>query len=155
MGKCVHTDFISGDHLILRAQGDSTSSNVHILALIGHPFQIPADRTHPILIGAGVSIPPMIFLAEHIQTMQDAYQALLLGTRDYVQKNGFKTVVVGLSGGIDSSLVATIAADALGVENEQRDQGPLSGPRRCAQSHGKGEAKSLCSGMLRFECFGQ
>jgi NAD+ synthase (glutamine-hydrolysing) len=45
------------------------------------------------------------------------YQALLLGTRDYVSKCGFKKVLVGLSGGIDSSLVATIAVDALGAEN--------------------------------------
>jgi NAD+ synthase (glutamine-hydrolysing) len=44
------------------------------------------------------------------------YEALVLGTRDYVQKNGFTDVVIGLSGGIDSSLVATIASDALGPE---------------------------------------
>ncbi|MGC1660108.1 MAG: NAD(+) synthase, partial [Candidatus Acidiferrales bacterium] len=46
-----------------------------------------------------------------------AYQALTLGTRDYVRKCGFRKVVIGLSGGIDSALVATIAADALGPEN--------------------------------------
>jgi NAD+ synthase (glutamine-hydrolysing) len=45
------------------------------------------------------------------------YQALLLGTRDYVRKCGFQKTIVGLSGGIDSSLVATLAADALGPEN--------------------------------------
>src|SRR5438094_109563 len=45
------------------------------------------------------------------------YQALLLGLRDYVSKCGFAKVIVGLSGGIDSSLVATLAADALGAEN--------------------------------------
>lgn len=49
--------------------------------------------------------------------MEEIYQALTLGTRDYVRKNGFKKVVIGLSGGIDSSLVATIAVDALGAEN--------------------------------------
>jgi NAD+ synthase (glutamine-hydrolysing) len=46
----------------------------------------------------------------------EVYEALVLGTRDYVRKNGFSGVLVGLSGGIDSSLVATIAADALGPE---------------------------------------
>jgi NAD+ synthase (glutamine-hydrolysing) len=46
-----------------------------------------------------------------------AYQALVLGTRDYVRKCGFKKVLVGLSGGIDSALVAAIAKDALGAEN--------------------------------------
>jgi NAD+ synthase (glutamine-hydrolysing) len=45
---------------------------------------------------------------------QEIYEALVLGTRDYVTKNGFETVVLGLSGGVDSSLCACIAADALG-----------------------------------------
>jgi len=49
--------------------------------------------------------------------IEEIYQALLLGVRDYVSKNGFQKVVIGLSGGIDSSLVATIACDALGKEN--------------------------------------
>ncbi|RKY63230.1 MAG: NAD+ synthase [Candidatus Latescibacterota bacterium] len=48
---------------------------------------------------------------------EEVYRALVLGTRDYVRKNGFSKVVVGLSGGIDSSLTAVIAADALGPEN--------------------------------------
>jgi NAD+ synthetase len=46
-----------------------------------------------------------------------AYRALVLGTRDYVRKCGFRKVLVGLSGGIDSALVAAIATDALGAEN--------------------------------------
>jgi NAD+ synthase (glutamine-hydrolysing) len=46
-----------------------------------------------------------------------AYHALVVGTRDYVRKCGFSKVVVGLSGGVDSALVATIAVDALGPEN--------------------------------------
>lgn len=45
------------------------------------------------------------------------YQAVLLGTRDYVHKNGFTKVCLGLSGGVDSAIVAKIAADALGPEN--------------------------------------
>jgi NAD+ synthase (glutamine-hydrolysing) len=49
--------------------------------------------------------------------IESIYQALILGTRDYVAKCGFKRVIVGLSGGIDSSLVATLAADSLGPEN--------------------------------------
>src|SRR5260370_13237708 len=46
-----------------------------------------------------------------------AYEALLTGTADYVRKCGFKKVLVGLSGGIDSAVVASIAVDALGAEN--------------------------------------
>ena len=47
----------------------------------------------------------------------EVYQALVLGTRDYVKKNGFEKVLIGLSGGIDSALTAVIAADAIGPEN--------------------------------------
>jgi len=47
----------------------------------------------------------------------EVYQALVLGTHDYVRKNGFQEVFIGLSGGIDSALVAAIAVDALGVEH--------------------------------------
>ena len=50
----------------------------------------------------------------------EVYAALVLGLRDYVRKNGFKHVVLGLSGGIDSALVACVAADALGSEQRQR-----------------------------------
>jgi NAD+ synthase (glutamine-hydrolysing) len=46
--------------------------------------------------------------------VEEVYEALVLGTRDYVHKNGFTDVVIGMSGGVDSSLVAAIAADALG-----------------------------------------
>ncbi|MBI2160610.1 MAG: NAD+ synthase [Candidatus Rokubacteria bacterium] len=52
-----------------------------------------------------------------LEPVEEVYRALVLGTRDYVRKNGFTRVVVGLSGGIDSSLVAAIAVEALGREN--------------------------------------
>jgi NAD+ synthase (glutamine-hydrolysing) len=52
-----------------------------------------------------------------LDPVSEVYQALVLGTRDYVRKNGFKKVVLGLSGGIDSALTAAIAVDALGDEN--------------------------------------
>ena len=52
-----------------------------------------------------------------LEPTEETYKALVLGTRDYVRKNGLSKVVVGLSGGIDSSLTACIAADALGKEN--------------------------------------
>ncbi len=50
------------------------------------------------------------------QEIEDIYAALRLGTRDYVEKNGFKSVLIGLSGGIDSALTAAIASDALGPQ---------------------------------------
>jgi len=51
------------------------------------------------------------------EVLEEIYEALVLGVRDYVRKNGFETVVIGVSGGIDSALVAAIAADALGPEH--------------------------------------
>lgn len=55
-------------------------------------------------------------LADILEPEREVYEALVLGTRDYVEKNGFDRVVIGLSGGIDSTLVALVAADALGPE---------------------------------------
>ncbi|MDQ3810841.1 MAG: NAD+ synthase [Chloroflexota bacterium] len=52
-----------------------------------------------------------------LEPVEEIYRALVLGTRDYLCKTGFRQVVVGLSGGIDSSLVATIAVDAIGADN--------------------------------------
>ncbi len=52
-----------------------------------------------------------------INQLDEAYHALVLGTRDYINKNRFKKVLIGLSGGIDSSLVAAIAAEATGPKN--------------------------------------
>ncbi len=54
---------------------------------------------------------------ENLSREEEITRALIVGTRDYIRKNGFQKVVIGLSGGIDSSLVAAIAAEALGPEN--------------------------------------
>ncbi len=56
-------------------------------------------------------------VARTIDTREEVYKALVLGTADYVKKNGFREVVIGLSGGIDSTMVACIACDAMGPEN--------------------------------------
>jgi NAD+ synthase (glutamine-hydrolysing) len=55
-------------------------------------------------------------LEPELPPVREVYEALVLGTRDYMTKNGFTDAVIGLSGGIDSALVAAIAADALGPE---------------------------------------
>jgi NAD+ synthase (glutamine-hydrolysing) len=56
-------------------------------------------------------------LAAPLSDLAEVYAALVLGLRDYVRKNGFRHVGIGLSGGIDSALVALLAADAVGAEN--------------------------------------
>jgi NAD+ synthase (glutamine-hydrolysing) len=57
--------------------------------------------------------------SESADTVEEVYQALVLGLRDYVLKNGFKQVILGISGGIDSAVTAAIAVEALGSENVQ------------------------------------
>jgi NAD+ synthase (glutamine-hydrolysing) len=52
-----------------------------------------------------------------VEPLEEVYSALVLGTRDYVRKNSFRGVVIGISGGIDSALVASVAVDALGKRN--------------------------------------
>jgi len=56
-------------------------------------------------------------MVPEMEKLESIYNALVLGVGDYVRKNGFKKVVIGLSGGIDSALTTTIAVDALGREN--------------------------------------
>jgi NAD+ synthase (glutamine-hydrolysing) len=63
---------------------------------------------------AAVATPVAATVAPVLDPVAEVYEALVVGTRDYVSKNGFSDVVIGLSGGIDSSLVACVAADALG-----------------------------------------
>ncbi len=67
-------------------------------------------------LSAGVVIPVPGPVAEEPGLEEGIYRALVLGVRDYVEKNGFAGVVLGLSGGIDSALTLAIAVDALGAE---------------------------------------
>jgi NAD+ synthase (glutamine-hydrolysing) len=62
---------------------------------------------------------PLLEKSEYLRLSEEAevYTALVLGTRDYIHKNGFDKVYIGLSGGVDSALTAVIAADAIGAEN--------------------------------------
>jgi NAD+ synthase (glutamine-hydrolysing) len=83
----------------------------------GHHLASPLPVT-PITDGAVTRAGPALGppVAARLSRDEETYRALVLGTRDYVRKNGFRDVVIGLSGGIDSSLVAMIAADALGPD---------------------------------------
>ncbi|MFO7996125.1 MAG: NAD+ synthase [Dehalococcoidia bacterium] len=80
---------------------------------------------------------------ERLDELAEIYQALVLGTRDYVLKNGFQKVVVGLSGGIDSSVVAAIAVDALGAENVIG----VSMPSRYSSPGSKSDAEALAGNL--------
>jgi len=80
---------------------------------------------------------------ERLTEIGEIYQALVLGVRDYVRKNGFEKVVIGLSGGVDSSLVAAIATDALGPENVIG----VSMPSRYSSPGSKADAEMLARNL--------
>jgi NAD+ synthase (glutamine-hydrolysing) len=66
---------------------------------------------------AAAPTPAAGHVVERLDDLAEVYAAVVTGTRDYVRKNGFRSVLIGLSGGIDSALVATVAADAIGPEH--------------------------------------
>jgi NAD+ synthase (glutamine-hydrolysing) len=74
---------------------------------------------------------------------EEMFNAIVLGVRDYFRKTGFKRAFIGLSGGIDSSLVAAIAATALGKENVTG----VSMPSRFSSDHSKSDAKQLADNL--------
>jgi len=90
-----------GSSVVLNAQGE----------LIAQAASFAED----LMVLDPFAMPPIA--APEDDDTEAAYRALVLGTRDYVRKCGFKKALVGLSGGIDSALVAAIAKDALGAEN--------------------------------------
>ncbi len=88
------------------------------------------------------AIPPATNV-DRLDHEAEVYKALVTGTRDYVHKNGFETVVVGMSGGIDSSLVATIASDALGPDHVVG----VSNPSRYSSEGSIADAKHLADNL--------
>jgi NAD+ synthase (glutamine-hydrolysing) len=115
-----------GDSLIVGADGTLLASGLQFATdlvvvdiPIGHPRRHQVSELLPRVEATEPgteSGPPLerTLLRPPLPDQAEVYQALVLGTRDYLEKNGFTDAVIGLSGGIDSSLVATIAVDALG-----------------------------------------
>jgi len=82
-------------------------------------------------------------IAKHLDPLNEIYNALVLGTKDYIKKIKFNKVVIGLSGGIDSSLTATIAVDALGKDNVIG----ISMASRFTSNNSKTDAKELADNL--------
>ncbi len=78
-------------------------------------------------------------LRKPLDTCEEIYRAVVLGLRDYVRKNGFRSVILGLSGGIDSTLVAAIACDAIGAEHVVG----VSMPSGYSSAHSRDDAAEL------------
>jgi NAD+ synthase (glutamine-hydrolysing) len=105
---------------------------------------VPPERAVPSVASGTVPVErrdmPASPTAAWLDPVREVYEALLLGTRDYITKNGFRDVVVGLSGGIDSTLVACVAVDAIGAD---RVHGVLM-PSRYSSDHSVTDAEDLC-----------
>lgn len=89
------------------------------------PFTAPAPRPRTV--------------AERIERHEEIYTALVTGLRDYVHKNGFSSVLFGMSGGIDSTLVAAIAVDALGADKVFG----VSNPSAWSSDHSRSDAAEM------------
>jgi len=101
--------------------------------------KIEVSREYPAI--ARPPLPPR--RVSRLDELAEIYQALVLGIRDYVRKNGFEKVVIGLSGGVDSSLVAAIATDAIGAENVIG----VSMPSRYSSPGSKSDAEALARNL--------
>ncbi|MGH3160200.1 MAG: NAD+ synthase [Streptosporangiaceae bacterium] len=113
--------------------GDGTTITIHRLAL-----EKPEDNER--WPSARAARPPATS-ADHrpLDDLAEVYAALVLGTADYVRKNGFSSVIIALSGGIDSALTATIAADAIGADRVH----VVLMPSRYSSEHSVGDAEDL------------
>jgi NAD+ synthase (glutamine-hydrolysing) len=109
----------------LDGRGETGHGTVERLVLGGEPLP-----PYPVLAAS---------IAPRIEDEAEVYAALVTGLRDYVTKNGFRTVVFGLSGGIDSALTAAIACDALGADNVHG----VSMPSSYSSEHSKSDAADL------------
>jgi NAD+ synthase (glutamine-hydrolysing) len=141
-----------GDSLIVGADGTLLASGAQFatdLVLVDLPIgphrphavtelvpRIVVSEPRPSERAALAPVAPREPLSDHAEV----YAALVLGTRDYLGKNGFREAVIGLSGGIDSSLVATIAVDALGAD---RVHG-IAMPSRYSSEGSRQDAEALC-----------
>ncbi len=133
-----------GDTIVVDASGaliSRTPQFIDVLAIVDVECSV-GTSTPDVVIGASAAavLQPLITeIAERLSDLEEIWQALVIGLRDYVEKNGFNSVVIGLSGGIDSALVAAIAVDALGAD---RVHG-IAMPSKYSSDHSIADAKAL------------
>ncbi len=100
---------------------------------------------HSVVLNATASgvVPEAGDVAANLSTEQSVYEALVIGTRDYVEKNGFPGVILGLSGGVDSALILAIACDAIGPERVSSVMMPYRFTSTMSQEDAAAEAAGL------------
>jgi len=114
-GKAFEEDLIVADlNMESVARMRRTGRNKTLPRRIASAVEVHAASLPPVHKYRVRSVPAV---ASVLDQLEEVYLALTLGVRDYVRKNGFTRVIIGLSGGVDSALTAVIAVDALGAEN--------------------------------------
>ena len=133
-----------GDSIVVDSTGEvlmRTKQFEDQLAI--HDLTLPLQTSNPdvIISEAGPKIEGTMHggIAQRKDDLAEIWEALKSGLRDYVRKNGFKSVVLGLSGGVDSALVASIAVDALGAENVHA----VALPSKYSSEHSISDAEDL------------
>lgn len=124
-------DLVFDGHSFIVAADGAWMANAHGFADKLLLWEVPADDDAPAVQGDVVD-----FASDDEQV----YTAIVTGMRDYAVKNGFRSVVLGVSGGIDSALTAAIAADALGGHNVVG----VSMPSAYSSEHSRDDAAELC-----------
>ncbi len=138
---CVYVNSVGGnDHLVFDGSSFAMDAAGRVVA------QAPSFAESLLVVDLASGHGDM--RGSHENELEAVYEALVLGTRDYVRKCGFSKVLMGLSGGIDSSIVACIAVEALGREN-------LTGvgmPGPYSSSHSLTDARAMAERLgIRFE----
>ena len=139
-----------GDSIIVSKAGDviERALQFEVDMLIADLEIAPAGTSTTLAKGEAVTVIPSALASsdkpaltvgarKRLDPIAEVYSALVVSLRDYVQKNGFKSIALGLSGGIDSALVAAIAADAIGASNVYG----VSMPSKYSSEHSKTDAK--------------
>jgi NAD+ synthase (glutamine-hydrolysing) len=105
----------------------------------------PARRSEPVVVSGAVERAPLAMPAvpPPLDPLDEVAGALVLGIRDYVRKNGFTDVVIGLSGGVDSALVAALAVEALGARHVHG----VSMPSRYSSDGSRSDAELLAANL--------
>ncbi|MDO3384876.1 NAD+ synthase [Gilvimarinus sp. SDUM040013] len=112
----VYTNLVGGQDELVFDGGSMVVSQSGQVCLRSAAFAEALDYCVITRTSNAIAIAPQEPIEPHMSHLSAVYQALVLGLQDYVEKNGFRGVVLGLSGGIDSALTLAIAVDALGSD---------------------------------------
>jgi NAD+ synthase (glutamine-hydrolysing) len=137
-----------GDSVVATAKGDVLARAPQFSdGLMMIDLDLPVATSQPDVLISEEVIEPYKQLVHGIATRMDdhaqVWEALVVGLRDYVKKNNFPSVLLGLSGGIDSAIVAAIAADAIGAKKVYG----VGLPSRYSSDHSLSDAKELASAI--------